>query len=212
MKNARCMRGLPFVVLAGLFLFCELSVPANAQIQNIFVTVDENCHGTIIGFAGTVPLGCSFTTDPGPGGLMGVMTYNLLNPPQLVAGDVVLRESANVNSDVIRFNASAGGGSLFFYSDLDGGADSLADIGLPGALNTNVVFFNEVSLGALGSGLIYTPTAGQPGFVAGAAAPVQYTFISDTAAPEPGSFTLVAAASLMCLWRRNRNRVGPLRS
>ena len=160
MKNARCMRGLPFVVLVALSLLCELSVPANAQIQNIFVTVDENCHGTINGFAGSQLLACSFTTDPGPGGLTGVMTYNLINPPQLVEGDVVLRESANVNSDVIRFNASVGGGSFFFYSDLDGGADALADIGLPGALNTNVVFFNEVSLGALGFGLVYTPNSG----------------------------------------------------
>src|SRR5262245_41549428 len=147
MKNSCGMRGLSFGGL--LALLCGLSVPANAQIQTIFTTVDENCHGTFVGFLGSELLACSFTTAPGPGGLVGVMTYNLLNPPQMVGGDVVIRESANVNSDVIRFNPSVGGGSLFFYSDMDGGVDALADIGLPGSLNTNVLFFNEVSLGAL---------------------------------------------------------------
>jgi len=212
MKDYQGNRGLSLAGLLASFWLCGLCVPADAQITTIFTNVDEKCNGTIIGFLGPQPLACSFSIDPAPGGLSSVMTYNLMNPPSLVGGDVVLRETGSVNSDVIRFNADAGGGSLFFYSDLDGGVDAPADIGLPTTLSTNVIFFNEVSLGALGSGLIYTPTAGQPGFVAGAPVPVQYTFISDApvpaAVPEPSSFSLlftgVAVAALICSRRRRR--------
>ena len=44
------------------------------------------------------------------------------------------------------------------------------------------------------NGAIYTPLAGQPGFVAGASAPVTYDLISDgagaTPVPEPGTLIL----------------------
>jgi len=199
--------------LAGFFAscwLCGLCVQANAQVTTVFITVDENCNGTINGFAGLQPLACSFSLDPGPGGLSGVMNYNLAKPPAfaLELGDVVLRETGTGNSDVIRFS-SVGGGSLFFYSDLDGGVDALADIGLPTTLNTSVLFFNEVSLGPLGSGLIYTPSIDQPGSVSRIQKiPVQYTFISDAQVPEPSSFFLLAIggafAALISLRRRKR--------
>jgi hypothetical protein len=39
--------------------------------------------------------------------------------------------------------------------------------------------------------VVYTPTAGQPGFVAGAAVPVTYMIHSDSAVPDPGSIALL---------------------
>jgi hypothetical protein len=38
---------------------------------------------------------------------------------------------------------------------------------------------------------IYTPTAGQPGFVARAGGPVTYTLISDSPVPEPSTLALL---------------------
>src|SRR5690349_14335608 len=86
--------------------------------------------------------------DPGPGGLCCVLTYDLLGPPSLVAGDVILVEpgKGSTVSDLIRFNPDGTGGmcgcypaSLLFYSDDLGGVTSVADTGFPTAQYTNVV-------------------------------------------------------------------------
>jgi len=91
-------------------------------------------------------------TDPGPGGLANALTYNLLNPPGLVAGDLLVQEVAGGPlSDLIRFNSSQTcfvglPGCLVFYSDNLDGADAivtLLEIGFEGGLQ----------------GVIYTPTA-----------------------------------------------------
>ena len=160
----------------------------------ITITVDENCNGTFrntAGFFSTLP--CALLPDPGPGGLSATVTYGLLNPPGLTAGDLVLFETGTPTgtvSDVIRFNPLQNGGSLVFYSDMSDGVDALADTGFPHALYTNVLSVFEV--GPEGNnGYIYTPTAGQPGFVAGAGGPVTYDITSD-AVPEPASLTLLA--------------------
>jgi len=204
MMNSRRSR----VVLLPALLVTFIFGASRAQAAPIIIdtVVDENCHGTLNGFLGLETLPCAFTTDPGPGGLAGAMTYNLLDPPGLVAGDVRIAEPGTGFSDLIRFNPVVGGGSLFFYSDTDGGVDALADIGLPTLLNTNLVTLPEVSLGALGFGLIYQPTAGQPGFVAGASVPVQYTFISDSPVPEPGTLVLVGSGLGAFIANRRRRR------
>jgi hypothetical protein len=107
----------------------------------------------------------------------------MLNPPGLVAGDVLLFDGGAV-LDVIRFNPGQNGGSLLFYSDNVDGFDSPADtVGPPGALYANVSAINE--------GAIYTPLAGQPGFVAGASAPVTYKFLSEI--PEPATLPLLGS-------------------
>ena len=155
---------------------------------NIGITVDENCNGTINGFGGPQSLPCGFADDPGPGGLNNVMTYNLLGPPGLVAGDVLLTDAdcGGCFLDVIRFNPN---GTLVFYSDNIDGFDSGADtFGPPGAFYANLVSIPEVGTESI-NGARYIPTAGMPGFVAGASAPVEYLFISDT--PEPGTLVML---------------------
>jgi hypothetical protein len=132
--------------------------------------------------------------------LAGALTYSLTNPPGLTDGDVLLREPGGGLSDLIRFNpvetcaADGSIGCLVFYSDNSDGQDRLADIGIPDEFNLNQVVLDEV--GPEGhNGAVYTPTAGQPGFVAGADGPVTYTFFSDGTfvTPEPASLGMLLA-------------------
>jgi hypothetical protein len=189
-----------------LVCLLALSVPAAAQFS-ISITADENGHATFTNtnnFFSNLPF--AQITDPGPGGLTNVVNYGMLNPPGLVGGDLVLLDGG-LMSDLIRFDPTTNSGSFFFYSDQDGGIDALADIGMPTLLNTNVVSLPEVSLGVGEFGLVYTPTAGQPGFVAGSAGPVTYTFLSDV--PEPASLILVGSSLALLAflrWRRTSFR------
>lgn len=182
------------IAASSLALFVALpSAPAQAQQANPLITADENGNGTLL-FPGAAPVSMpySFTNDPGPGGLSNALTYNLLGPPNLVLGDVILSENVGetlVPSDVIRFLFVNGTASFIFYSDNEDGADALADIGLPTAYSTNFVTIPEV--GPEGSnGAFYTPTANQPGYVAGFS--VTYHFISDAAGvPEPATWAMM---------------------
>jgi hypothetical protein len=184
-------------LLASLLGMLLLSGAAMAQgPPNITITVDENGNGSI---------STSLTTgmllpDPGPTGLASALTYSLLGPPSLVAGDLIILEPsalASVMSDIIRFNPAGTGAnpnypaSLVFYSDTTEGADALADTGFPVGLYTNALTVTEI--GAEGdNGFIYTPTAGQPGFVAGFN--VTYDIISDSPTPEPATASLLLMA------------------
>ena len=67
-----------------------------------------------------------------------------------------------------------------FYSDISDGKDSLADTGFPSSLYTNTLAVIETGPEGGPNGYIYTPTAGQPGFVAGASGPVTYVIQSDS--------------------------------
>jgi PEP-CTERM motif len=180
------------VLLAALLLF--VTRPATATT----ITVDENANGfvdstRITGFIGN---------DPGPGGLTGVLIYNL--PFAGVQGDVGLTDAAEggLTLDYLRFN---GNGTLIFYSDNLGGADSLADTASPPlAFYTNLLRIPEV--GPEGNnGAFYTPTAGQPGF--NPASAVTYHFVSDGTAnpvPEPATLALLGTGALVGLLRRKR--------
>ena len=175
---------------------------------NMLLTVDENGNGTLDGFIAPSALDFALVDDPGPGGLTGVLTYDMQNPPGLVSGDVLFLEGGLI-LDVVRFNASETGpgggvGSLLFYSDNLDGFDAIGDTPAPpGALYPNNITIAEVN------GIAdYTPTVGQPGFVAGAGAPVEYKFISDVGAPvpEPGTWVmlLVGVGALGAAARRRR--------
>jgi hypothetical protein len=194
--------------LLGSVFSAFLLSSAYAQGFSVTVTVDENGNGTFTNTNGFFsPLPFSQVQDPGPGGLAAALTYGLLNPPGLAAGDLILLEpgGGGLISDVVRFNPQQNGGSLVFYSDnLDGGTD-LADIGFPTAFYANTLTATEV-----GNGLTYTPTAGQPGFVAGAAGPVTYVLKSDVSeVPEPSSIlllvTVIGIVSYRVAWHRRRH-------
>jgi len=186
-----------------------LSAQGNAPL----VTVNENGVGTLaIPGISSIPLPGVLAADPGPGGLPAALTYDLMGPPSLVVGDLLLLENAGavpVLSDVIRFNAAGTGSanypaSLVFYSDMDDVPPALADTGFPTQFYTNTVTLLEV--GPEGNnGIVYTPTANQPGFVAGFS--VTYHIISDeSTVPEPASawLTFAAVAYLAVGLRRAR--------
>jgi hypothetical protein len=207
-----------------IFRFCGAAVAGLAAVAmatsasalvngNIVITVDENGNGALNGFGPVSALPFYLGADPGPGGLPSVLTYDMLNPPGLVSGDVLMQEGpGGPIFDVVRFNAtevnpSGSVGSLLFYSDNTDGFDSLADTpSPPGALYANTVTIAE--LGPEGNnGSIYIPTAGEPGFVAGASAQVEYILISDgSAVPEPAAWTmmLLGVGAIGTLMRRRR--------
>jgi hypothetical protein len=134
----------------------------------------------------------------------------------LVAGDLFILEpgSSNSVSDIVRFNPAGTGSpgypaSAVFYSDTadaDPLGPTLADTGFPAAFYTNQFVVRESALSPeIPEGVIYTPTAGQPGFIAGFAA--TYVLESDVI-PEPSTFSglflgVVALAALAGRKRRN---------
>jgi len=188
---------LAVALAAGLSLF--LGGRASAQFS-VTIKVDENGRGTFTNTAGFFStLSAAMLPDPGPGGLPAALTYDLLNPPGLTAGDLIIRELGSQSiSDIIRFNPNqigpgGGTGTLVFYSDSYDTPLALADTGFPTALYTNTLTVTEV--GPEGNnGFTYTPTAGQPGFVGGAGGPVTYVIQSDLrTSPVPAPPAVVLA-------------------
>ena len=186
------------IVLAiGLFLLLGCG-SAFAQDLSYQVTLDENGNGllSLVGLFGPATLDFGMIPDPGPGGLPSVLYYDMINPPGLVGGDVVILEEDDSVGDVLRFSPTVslgpndGIGGVFVYSVPDPIA-FLADIGLPGSFNTNMVTLTETN-----GQITYSPTEGQPGFISGGI-PVTYTFVSDPPVPEPGSILMLAGGLVM---------------
>jgi len=202
MPNVQSLRRLLLSAVITTAVFGAGSAPAWAQIAQIPIVVDENGHGTINGFLGLQSLPFSIIPDPGPGGKPNVLAYGLLNPPGLVTGDVDLIvnvQGGGFVSDTLRFDAVTGGGTLFFYSDQDGGIDAIADIVTPFGHYPNFIDLHQETVGPGLFGAIYTPTTGQPGFVAGSPVPVTYTFISEVPVPTSLFLLLTGGAALLGL-------------
>ena len=175
--------------------------------NNPLITMDEFGNGTIqFPLQPPNPLPGVMMADPGPGGRPNALTYNLLGPPNLVAGDLFLIEPGNTNfSDVIRFNPAGTGGnagypaSVVFYSDNGDGVDAPADVGSPFAFYANQLFVQEVGTEG-NNGYVYTPVAGQPGYVAGFS--VTYNILSDV--PEPTTFAMTGLGVAALIISRRR--------
>lgn len=160
----------------------------SAQEFSVTITVDENCNGELTNTNGFFSgLLCREIAGGG-------ISYDLLSPPALTDGALVLRESAETTavSDLLIFTGTDATGTLLFYSDGFDGLDAPADISpFPATPPGLVLTLFEVGLEG-NNGLTYTPTEGQPGFVAGAAGPVTYVIISDSSTvPEPATLALL---------------------
>jgi hypothetical protein len=180
-----------------LVAFLTASEVAQAQFS-VTISVDESGHGLFTNTAGfSSSLASGMQADPGPGGLASALTYSLLDPPGLTAGDLILLDPSTNTSDIIRFNPSetapdGSTGAFVFYSLA--GEGTLADTGFPSAFYANTFTLPENILGATS----YTPTAGEPGFVTGAGGPVTYQITSNVASvPDFGNSFLLLSIALL---------------
>lgn len=146
-------------LIAAVILACWLCAPVFADVS---IIVDTAGRGTLTGPAGAFTLVVLSATDPGPGGATSALAYNLLNPPDLVFGDVQLVSNGGV-TDLIRFNSTGTGSpsyqaSLLYYSNSNDGFSHLVRTPTPpGAYYPNVISSPK--------GAVYTPGPGQPGYV-----------------------------------------------
>lgn len=186
-----------FAILLGigsLLILPALMQPVQAQTQTL-ITADEMGTGTLNGIAM-------------PGVILNdnQLFYSMLNPPSLLPGYVLLLEgTAGPLSDVIQFGGFGAVGTapqlgFLFFSDNSDGIDEPADrAGLP-------TIPTDALTATILEGQLYTPTANQPGFVAGFS--VTYNFISDLeTVPDAGAtagLLGLGLASLLALARRTR--------
>jgi hypothetical protein len=174
---------------------------AAAQFQRtVTVTVDENGVGrfqTNSGLDMAIP--GFLMEDPGPGGLASALTYFLQNPPGLVAGDLLLESPGGTLRELIRFNditdMDGNSGELLFYSAMVGSTRTLADVGFPTARYANTL--TRLLPGPGPTDFVYTPAAGQPGFIQGITGPTTYVIqIRPAVVPEPSTAVLVLTGVL----------------
>jgi len=82
----------PLAVIATACIACVFATCACAQFS-ITLSANENGNGhfsNTAGFNSTLP--CDLRQDTGPGGLANALTCDMLNPPELIAGDLLVLE------------------------------------------------------------------------------------------------------------------------
>jgi hypothetical protein len=148
--------------------------PAKRSAQSVRaftvdIAADESGNGLFTntaGFSSNMP--GLFKADTGPGGAASALFYDTFNPPGLVTGDLLITFDGGTE-DVIRFSTPPGTTGGFFYYSVAG--KCIADVGLPTAFQTNTL---SIPSALSCAPTLYTPVAGQPGFVTGAGGPVTY--------------------------------------
>ena len=179
-------------LIVGLGVLCVLALGALPVHAAINVSIDENGNGALDGQALVSGVG----VDNGPhldGMANSTLLYWLPSGVDVVAGDLVLSdEGVDVSdpSDIIRFNAAAGGNPAYiaFYSRIGGG--NLADTMIvgPDSLNPSDIYNNLVMHEEVGGGYVYTPDVGDPGYVTGG---ITYVIASDEGTiPEPATLII----------------------
>jgi hypothetical protein len=190
-----------FVCATVLVFAAAQSAIAGAAPLTVDITVHEDGTGTLMNSNGVnTPIASAQQQDPGPGGLANALTFDLLSAPGLTAGDLFLIDPVTMAlSDVIRFNPTESipghsTGDLVFYSIAGGG--QLADTGFPSANYANTFSLTENTLGAT----LYTPIAGQPGFVSVVPGALTYhIFSEEIGVPETGGTMTFMGLALLAL-------------
>src|SRR5689334_3307436 len=98
--------GLGALLGASLLASFSASAAPFPLTANVDIIVDENGNGVLVNMDRFYSTLDSVTQSDvvGPGGLNSVLTFSLLSPPGLTAGDVLLQEPGGRVSDVLRFN------------------------------------------------------------------------------------------------------------
>jgi hypothetical protein len=179
MQPSRWTVALGLAAFGCAIAWCEGALAGGTVPPLLTITVDENCNGTARTPTAIGPLTCG-------GG--APIIYSLPFTP--TGGNLLLYEGG-VPSDQITFGF--GSPTLAFSSLADDGSDSLADLLGGGEVIPPVVTLQELG-SETNNGIIYTPTAGQPGFVEHSV--VTYVIISDGTgpplpAPEPATLALL---------------------
>jgi hypothetical protein len=185
-RKKSLLRLLPLAAVSSIMFVSASSASATL----VTVTLDENGNGFLS--PNNLTLQGVLGADPNPGGLASVLTYTL--PINFVTGDVLIKDPVTLAlSDVLRFSP----GKIYVYSDNSGGGSSLADVGFPSSF-----FVNNVSIPEGATGVSYSPTAGQPGYINSDFTPT-YNFTSDSA-PEPSSVLMFFSGAVGLGLRRFR--------
>ncbi len=206
MRKAKHMKA----ILITLSVMALAASNVGAQIN---VSLDEKGVGTFSGAQnGTLPsaMAGSYRVQLLNGGTVfsPVLTYTL--PWTItVTGDVLLREegTGNLISDVLRFSTTK---AVFFseYESGAGGAEELADIGLPyqflPSSATGQLIYAGPEVGGYPDGgwVDYTPTSTQPGYIDGLN--MTYHIVSEI--PEPSTLTIAGMSLLFALRMARKDR------
>lgn len=172
---------MKFVRFLGLTLACALLCVAASAQSTINIAVDENGNCWMNG--NTVPWFVG--QDIGPGGLANALNYDFGSfGLTWTVGDLALQVPSGTSgsSEVIRFNPN---GTLVFYSDIEVGTNTLADVDLPTLRYENNLTRTELG-NDISNGIFYVPTEGSnPGYAPGLQ--VEYHITSESTVPEPSS-------------------------